>query len=325
MRYHIASTVSTEAAAGRNLDYQSISQMARPTGPPASLDEWDARNAQLEEFARPLMDAGVSQLDVSVREQTIGGVKVYIITPSTLKKGCRLIYLHGGAYVFYSARTLQLGPAMLAMAMGVEVISIEYTLAPRSTWRSTTGEVLTVYRSLLDKGLLPGGIGIFGDSAGGGLAAGSILRMRDEDLMLPGALYLISPWSDITATGDSYTTLASADPSLTEEALQYAADAYAAREHQRHPYVSPVYGDYAKPFPPTLIQGGTREIFLSHFVRHYQAIRQGGHEAVLDLYEGMPHVFQTLVPASPETKVAMRRAADFLESHLDCGWSASAV
>ncbi|KQN49749.1 hypothetical protein ASE93_24015 [Serratia sp. Leaf50] len=71
-----------------------------------------------------------------------------------------------------------------------------------------------------------------------------------------------------------------------------------------------------QPFPPTLIQGGTREILLSNFVRHYQAIRAGEHEAVLDLYEGMPHVFQNVVPDASESKTAIARAVAFFERHL---------
>jgi acetyl esterase/lipase len=129
----------------------------------------------------------------------------------------------------------------------------------------------------------------------------------------------MSPWSDITATGDSYLTLTGADPTLDVEILSWSADAYADPKDQKAPYVSPVYGDYAKAFPPTLIQGGTREIFLSNVVRLYQAIRSGGHEAVLDLYEGMPHVFQALTPNSPETRTAIARAAEFFKLHLKSG------
>ena len=126
----------------------------------------------------------------------------------------------------------------------------------------------------------------------------------------------MSPWSDITATGDTYQTLSGLDPTLDVESLSWSADAYADPKDQKTPYVSPVYGDYSKPFPPTLIQGGTREIFLSNFVRQYQAIRSGGQEAVLDLYEGMPHVFQGVTPDSPETRTAIGRAAAFFDQHL---------
>src|SRR5213078_1548879 len=117
----------------------------------------------------------------------------------------------------------------------------------------------------------------------------------------------------------SAITLKSHEPMYRyEKHLKRAADAYAEPKDQRHPYVSPVYGDYSKGFPPTLIQGGTREIFLSHFVRQYRAIDGAGGVAVLDLYDGMPHVFQMRpeMADARETKVAMAKMAAFLKGHL---------
>lgn len=99
--------------------------------------------------------------------------------------------------------------------------------------------------------------------------------------------------------------------------LASAAKAYAAPEDQKNPYVSPVYGDYSKPFPPTLVQAGTHEMFVSNAVRQYQAILGGGGEAVLDLYEGMPHVFPAMAPTAPETLTAISRAAAFFLRRLE--------
>jgi acetyl esterase/lipase len=95
-----------------------------------------------------------------------------------------------------------------------------------------------------------------------------------------------------------------------------SAAAYADPKDQKNPYVSPVYGDFSRGFPPTLIQGGTREIFLSGFVRLYQAIDAAGRTVKLDLYEAMPHVFQNKAPASPESRQALGKMADFLKQHL---------
>ncbi|MEQ1516570.1 MAG: alpha/beta hydrolase, partial [Usitatibacteraceae bacterium] len=107
-----------------------------------------------------------------------------------------------------------------------------------------------------------------------------------------------------------------ADPILDCASLQASADAYAPRSEQRNSYVSPVYGDYSQDFPPTLIQGGTKEIFLSHFVRMWQAMDAGGREVTLDLYEGMPHIFQIIGAESPEAQLALRKSAKFLTAHL---------
>jgi acetyl esterase/lipase len=141
--------------------------------------------------------------------------------------------------------------------------------------------------------------------------------MRDKGLGTPAAVVLWSPWADITETGDTYVTLKQADPILDYPLLlKNAADAYADPADQRNPYVSPVYGDYSKGFPPTLIQGGTKEIFLSDFVRQYRAIDDAGGVAVLDLYEGMPHVFQAVMFDSPESRQAMVKMKKFLAAYL---------
>ncbi len=227
-----------------------------------------------------------------------------------------LLYTHGGSYIYLSAATSLIVPSLIAVATGHEVISIDYTIAPRGNWTTATNEVLTVWNALLRGGMKPKATGIFGDSAGGGLAVGSVLKMRDEGLPLPGAIYLLSPWADLTGIGDTVATLADADPSIRAEFMTWGANAYANPSCQKHPYVSPVYGNYAKPFPPTLIQAGTREVLLSDAIRQYQAISAGGKTAVLDIYEGMPHVFQALLIDTPEDEAAVTRAAQFFNKHL---------
>ena len=95
-----------------------------------------------------------------------------------------------------------------------------------------------------------------------------------------------------------------------------AALVYADPQDHRHPYVSPVYGDFNKGFPPTLIQGGIREIFLSNFVRLYQALDQTGQKVKLDLYEGMPHVFMAQLPETVEAKTALEKTGDWISGHI---------
>jgi acetyl esterase/lipase len=176
--------------------------------------------------------------------------------------------------------------------------------------------VLAVIDGLRKEGHALTDIALCGESAGGGLMAGSVLKMRDQKLGMPAAVVLWSPWADITDSGDSATTLKSFEPNHSyAKHLKPSADAYADPKDHKHPYVSPVYGDYTKGFPPTLIQGGTREIFLSHFVRQYRAIDDAGGVAVLDLYDGMPHNFQLRVEMgdAPEAKTALKKVAAFLK------------
>ena len=316
IRFQVPVTVSPEAAKALGTIYAASSRRPPPSKP-ASVKDWDNQYAAREKALMPASSAIAAKLGTSVRDDLIGGVPVVRILPAGYRpNGRTLIYLHGGAYTFFSAHSRLGPPVLVAAATGAEVISIDVTDAPRGTWKIATDQVVSVWKALLAKGTPPASIGIFGDSSGGGMAAGSVLKMRDQGLPLPNALYLMSPWSDITDQGDSYDTLSSVDPSLDLANLTWGANAYADTGDQKNPYASPVYGDYTKAFPPTLIQGGTREMFLSNFVREYQAIRGGGHEAVLDLYEGMPHVFQGSVPDTPETRTALARAAAFFNHHL---------
>lgn len=257
-------------------------------------------------------------LGVSIVEMKLGGVPVLQITPAGWREdGRRLVYAHGGAYTLFSARSTLSSSAVAAARTGYRVISIDYTTPPKARWQAVTDEVLAVFKALKGQGVRMKDVGFFGDSAGGGLAAGAVLKMRDQGLELPGAVVLWSPWSDITETGDTYVTLKEAEPSyIYETVLGPAAAAYADVKDQKHPYVSPVYGDYAKGFPPVLIQGGTRELFMSNFVRLYQAMDTAGVEVKLDLYEGMPHVFQNKRPDSAEARLALGKMKRFLEQHL---------
>jgi monoterpene epsilon-lactone hydrolase len=261
----------------------------------------------------------VEKLGATVTKLELGGIPVLDIKPKNWKdNGKVLIYVHGGAYTLFSASSTLTGSVPVADLTGLRIISVDYTVAPRAKWDETTSQIVSVIEALVaeDYGLKD--IAIYGDSAGGGLAAGSILKARDEGVGLIAAVVLWSPWSDITETGDTYTTLKDIDPILTySNVLENAAGAYADLEDQKHPYVSPVYGDYSKGFPPTLIQVGAKEIFLSNAIRHYQALDQAGITVKLDPYEGMWHDFMAFQWQLPESETVRRKMAEFLREHLE--------
>ncbi len=218
-RYRVPGTVSPEAATALAQAYGLMSQSPSATQP-TSLADWDGLNATTKPMFEALSAATADSLQVERIEDVIGGVKVLRLRVAGLTPGNRrLVYIHGGAYTLFSARSSLMVPALIAAQCGCEVISIDYTLAPRGKWQAVTEEVLEVWRALLGTGTRPQSAALFGDSAGGGLAAGSVLKMGDQGLPLPAALYLLSPWSDITATGDSISTMADFDPVLASDFL----------------------------------------------------------------------------------------------------------
>jgi monoterpene epsilon-lactone hydrolase len=297
-------------------DPATLPEWPKPDDAAGWKKAWEASEADSE----PRVRATLKRYGPTVEKQVIGGVGVLAITPKGWKdNGKVLVHLHGGAYTFYSARSRLPSSVPVAEATGLRVLSVDYTLAPAGKWPKVTDEVVAVLAGLFKGGYKPKDVAVYGESAGGGMAAGSVLKMRDKGMEMPAAVVLWSPWADITNRGDSAITLRNFDPLYVyEKHLGRAAAAYADPKDQKHPYVSPVYGDYTKGFPPTLIQGGTRELFLSHFVRQYRAIDDAGGQAVLDLYDGMPHIFQVRpeLADAPETRMAMKKMTAFLKRHL---------
>jgi acetyl esterase/lipase len=312
----IPSTVSKEGAEFLRTYVDPATLAPWPAGTDVAgwKREWKAGETRSEPFVKEAVD----RYRAAIEQRTLGGVSVLDIKPKGWKdNGKLLLYTHGGAHTFFSAHSTLPISLMAADSTKLRVISIDYTVAPEGKWQKATDEVLAVFDDLRKQGIQLKDIAIFGDSAGGALAASSVLKMRDKGLGMPAAIVLWAPWADITNTGDTAVTLKLADPAyLYDRHLKMAADAYAAPEDQKNPYVSPIYADFSKGFPPTLIQGGTKEIFLSHFIRLYRAIDDAGGVAVLDLYEGMTHVFQPRMADAPEGKTCMKKMTAFLKRHL---------
>jgi epsilon-lactone hydrolase len=314
---YIPTTVS-EAAKKEMLNLPASVDFEVPD--PDDLSGWRMLNQILEPGALNLSQSAVDRYDPTITEINLGGVNALDIKPKNwTDNGKVLVYTHGGAYTLLSANSTLWLSALAADSTGLRVISIDYTVAPFAKWNQSTDEVISVVQALKNQeGYSLKDIAIYGDSAGGGLAAGTVLKMRDNGMEMPAAVVLWSPWADVTESGDTYITLKHSDPFLGNTSLlNKSADAYANPEDQNNPYVSPVYGNFSNGFPPTLIQGGTKEIFLSDFVRMYQALDQAGVPVKLDIYEGMPHVFQSFSLDTPESDTALSKMNDFLKQHLD--------
>ena len=289
-----------------------------PLPKPGDIEGWKKAQAGIEPAFAPASAEVVKQYRPTIESRMLGGVPVLDIKPKNWKENTRvLVYTHGGAYTLCSAKSTLNSAVPVANDTRLRVISVDYTVAPHAKWNQIIDQVVAVITALVKEGHELDSIAIYGESAGGGLAAGTVLKMRDAGLGMPVAVVLWSPWSDITETGDSYDTLKDADPVLRyADNLKNCADAYADPSEQKNPYVSPIYADYTKGFPPTLIQCGTKEIFLSNCVRHYQRLDRAGISVKFDPYEGMYHVFQAFNWNLPESNLARTKMKTFLAEHL---------
>ena len=282
------------------------------------LETWKKVQAAAETQELAISAPVVQRYAPIVKELTLGGVPVLDVRPKGWTETKKIVvYTHGGAHVLYSAKSQLYRGAIFAADTGHRVIVVDFTVAPQAKFNQALDQVIAVVQALMKEGRGSSDILLYGDSSGGGSAAAVALKMRDMGIGMPVAAVLVSPWCDVTHTGDTWFTLARADANFTwEQNGMYAAAAWADPNDQKNPYASPVYGDFSKGFPPTLIQGGTKEVLLSDFVRLYQALEAAGVPVKLDIYEGMPHNFATRVPEAPESKVARKKIVDFVQKYL---------
>lgn len=313
---HVPQTVSAEAQAFLRAMPDPHLKPQFPA--PDDLEGWKKLQAWADADGIAKSEPVVRALGPDVRALTLGGVPVLDIRPKGwTDTGKVMVYTHGGAHVMYSAASMLGRAALAAHETGLRIISIDYTLSPQIRFNEMSDQTVAAIRALVASGQSLSDMAIFGDSSGGGLAAATVLKMRDLGLGMPAVAVLVSPWLDVTDAGDTETTLYDADPNqLYDKHTRFAAAAFADPQDQKHPYASPVYGDFSKGFPPTLIQGGLKEVLLSGFVRFYQALDQAGIPVKLDLYEGMVHNFQDRIPNAPEAITARGKMRDFLHRHL---------
>jgi len=313
---HIPDTVSQEAQAFLRTLKDPALMPAFPE--PDDLAGWEKVRAFAEADGKAKSAPLLQRYEHTVTERKLSGVPVLDVRPKDWKDNGKVaVYTHGGAHVMYSAASTLGRAVTFAHETGLRVLSIDYTLAPLAKYNQISDEVITAIRALLKDGQRLQDTVIYGDSSGGGLAAAVVLKMRDQGLGMPAAAVLVSPWIDVTPSGDTETTLHDADPNqLYEKHSKQAAAAFADPKDQKDPYASPVYGDFRKGFPPTLIQGGLKETLLSGFVRLYQALDVAGIPVKLDLYEGMIHNFQDRIPDAPEAIVARQKMRTFVDHHL---------
>jgi acetyl esterase/lipase len=317
LRDFIPQTISPEARALFEKLLPLVDARRKEYTIPKTLADFDANYAKILARAEANTAPLLKKLGVTNAELHMGGVGVYETRPPSYKDdGTVLIRVHGGGFIQDSARSSAGGDALMATATGKRILSVDYTVAPRGKWPLVTDQVIAVYKAVLAEGYQPRSIGMFGDSAGANIVPASILKLRDNGMPMPGAVVLLSPCVDLNLNGDTETTLALADPVLEVDRVMPGLKAYADPADWKNPYVSPIYGDFKKGFPPVLIQVGTKELLLSDSVRFYQAIKMAGGEAELDVYEGMPHVFQAYLMNTPEQKAAYAEMQRFWSRHL---------
>jgi epsilon-lactone hydrolase len=243
------------------------------------------------------------------------GIKaVRVATPRSRDERC-IFYLHGGGYVMGSPAQYRDFIWRIARATSAYVVCPYYRLAPEHPFPAAVDDAVTTYSWLLAQGAHPRRLVVMGDSAGGGLALATLLRLRDEGVPLPAAAVMLSPWIDLALTGESMRTNSAADLTLRIERVACFARHYLGGADPRHPYASPLYGDAAG-LPPILMQVGSDELLRDDAVRMADRLRAAGSAVELEIWPRMLHVFQLYARVLPEGRRAIERIGAFVEREL---------
>ncbi|WP_019012453.1 alpha/beta hydrolase [Deinococcus aquatilis] len=300
----------------------SISDAARqaldvPAGPAATYPTLDDTNGWLQqaEQVNAYIHARFADypLPVVASETEINGVHTYILRSNEVADDDRSpIYLdiHGGALIFGSGEACKVMNSVAALTNGMITWGVDYRMPPLHPFPAALDDCLAVYRALLEV-RDPADIFVGGGSAGGNLAAALLIRAKQEGLPMPAALVLLSPEVDLTESGDTFETLKEVSrPTLST--LKEVNLLYANGRDLADPLLSPLFADVSG-FPPTFLQSGTRDLFLSNTVRMHRKLRVAGVKADLHVFEAMPHGgFGGLAPEDLELNAELRQ---FLDQH----------
>ena len=237
------------------------------------------------------------------------------LRPQGVVTGRVVLQLHGGGYIGPMKNIYRKFAVRYSrLAYGGDVLTIDYRVAPEHPYPAALEDAIHAYEWLVkEKRYKPCHIVVAGDSAGGGLALALCLYLRDHRLPLPAGLILMSPWADLTCSGDSYEENYERDPLFgnTRESMLYHSP-YIGNADPKDPYLSPVFGNF-KGLPPMLFQVGSYEMLLSDTMEAVNKACIAGVKHRMTVYEGMFHVFQMSMDLIPESRAAWKEAGRFLE------------
>lgn len=280
-------------------------------------EAWDF-NTSIPEFRRRC-ERGTGRFSgppqgIAVTPLTIGEMYAEWLVPPQAAADKAILYTIGGGYVSGSCNDHRDIVSKLVKNCGVKTLLFDHRLAPEDPFPAALDDAVAAYRWLLEQGYLPKNIMIVGESAGGGLCLASLLAIRDQGLELPAAAAALSPWTDLTLSGESYKTKANvcvSPPGMSEVCSAY----YVGKNDPRNPLISPLFGDL-RGLPPLLIQVGEYETMLDDSTRFAEKAKEAGVDVKLTVGKGMMHCYALLAPMFPEAVAAMDELSGFIKRYL---------
>ena len=263
-----------------------------------------------------IMSHVIAPAGVTFTPDTVGGVSGWWVRPENARAGEAILHLHGGWFNWGSAQAFRNLVGHIAARAGAEAFVPDYRLAPEHPFPAAIEDVRAVYVGLVERGFSK--IAITGDSAGGNLALG-LLRFATEEKasggVPPVGAVALSPVTDLTLAGASWETRAEADPYFLRSQGVELVNAYLNGHDPADPLASPLYGELAG-LPPVRVQVGDDEVLLDDSLRYVERAVAAGVDARVDVWEGMPHGFQSGIGTLAASTQALDAIGEFLSDRL---------
>lgn len=254
--------------------------------------------------------------DAQITKASIGGVPCFRVRAPEASSSRIVIFTHGGGFVMGSAEGYREFAYNVSKASGAEVIAVEYRLAPEHPAPGAVDDTVSVYRELL-KEVPSSNIVLLGDSAGGGVALGALLRIRDsEDLDKPAAAVAMSPVTDLRARHDSYDYNSNLDPLVTRANITRQGGMYGDHlSEQEWPYASVIDADLHG-LPPIFMMVGDEETLFEDTMNFYLKLRRSGGQGRLLVEPKMIHVWPMFASFLPQAVRSLELVGEFIDQHV---------
>jgi monoterpene epsilon-lactone hydrolase len=260
---------------------------------------------------------GSAPNDLAVEPAQLGQVKGEWVRVDESEPERLLLYLHGGGFISGAPAPYRPLIGRLCKAAGAAALSLDYRLAPEFPFPAGLRDAVDCYRFLIGKGLSAQSIVLAGDGAGGGLAFATLMAIRNAGMPMPAGCIAMSPWADLALSGWSILENGHSDAALSWDLLFASARHYLKGSNPGDPYASPVFGNM-RDFPPIMVHAGSLEILRDDAGRLGDLAAKAEIPVSIEVYDGMPHVFQGS-PLASEAKVSLGRLGQFVRTRTSAG------
>ena len=248
--------------------------------------------------------------NTKIEKIMVDGVYVEWITCGNVNAEKIFMFIHGGGYYRGSIASTRATVARISEQAGVRCLSIDYRLAPEHPFPAAIDDTYTVYKWIVKQGINPTNIIVSGQSAGGGLCLALLLKIKDDKGDQPLGAVAISPWTDLSQSGDTMKTNEDIDPIISKKYLDRMAGLYLNGSPFSLPLASPLFGDLSK-LPPILIQVGTAETMLDDSKRFFEKAKKVNVDINIEIWKDMFHGWHGNAHILKDAELAIQSIGNF--------------